>query len=401
MMIYLLKSSLCLSAFLLVYYFILEQENMHVFKRFYLLFSLVFSFIVPFISYEFKAENAIVAASNNFQTVVLPAIQISSEENYFSTILYIIYGLITFAFLARFIWNLYTIQKVRNTAEIINFQNAKLALVDAPILPHTFGNTIFINKLSYESEAIETELFTHELAHVREKHTLDVLLIELLKTIFWFNPLLILYKRAIQLNHEFLADYTVISVQNKISNYQYLLLSQSKQACNLYLTSNLNSFLKTKKRFIMMTKTTSKVREILSQLSVLPVVAGLIFISCSETSLNKNVLNQKNSEVSETTLVDPKDYKTVPSFPGGNDALYAFISKNYKKTKNQRTDGKTMVFFYVEVDGSLSDIQVLTNSNNDTAEEMIRVLKLSPKWIPAEVAGKLERTHFGMPVIVE
>ena len=401
MMIYLIKSSFCLSAFLLVYYFILERENMHVFKRFYLLISLVFSFVVPFVSFEFKAANALVATSNNLQTVVLPAIQISSEKNYFSTILYIIYGLITFAFLARFIWNLYNIQKVRNTAEIINFQNAKLALVDAPILPHTFGNTIFINKQSYESEAIETELFTHELTHVREKHTLDVLLIELLKTIFWFNPLLILYKRAIQLNHEFLADYTVISVQKKISNYQYLLLSQSIQPCNLYLTSNLNSFLKTKKRFIMMTKTTSKVRETLSQLSVLPVVAGLIFISCSETSLNKNVLNQKNSGITETTLVDPKDYKTVPSFPGGNDALYNFISKNYKKTNNQRTDGKTMVFFDVESDGSLTNFQVLKNPDNDTAEEMIRVLKLSPKWIPAEIDGEFVSTNLGIPVIVE
>ena len=59
--------------------------------------------------------------------------------------------------------------------------------------------------------------------------------------------------------------------------------------------------------------------------------------------------------------------------------MYKFIGENYKKTENQRTDGKTMVFFDVEVDGSLSNIQVLTNPDNDTAEEMIRVLKLSPK----------------------
>ncbi len=78
MIIYLIKSSLCLSAFLLAYYLLLERENMHVFKRFYLLVSLVFSFIVSFISFEFKGENAIAAASNSLQTVILPTLEIST-----------------------------------------------------------------------------------------------------------------------------------------------------------------------------------------------------------------------------------------------------------------------------------------------------------------------------------
>jgi beta-lactamase regulating signal transducer with metallopeptidase domain len=395
MIIYLLKSSLCLSAFLLVYYFILERENMHVFKRFYLLISLLFSFIVPFISFEFKAENALVAASNNLQTVVLPAIQISSEKNYFSTILYLIYGLITFAFLARFIWNLYTIQKVRNAAEIINFQNAKLALVDAPILPHTFGNTIFINKQSYESKAIETELFTHELTHVTEKHTLDVLFIELLKTVFWFNPLLILYKRAIQLNHEFLADQEVISEHETISIYQQLLLSKSHQTTNYYLTSNLNSFLKTKKRFIMMTKTTSTRTEWFKKALIAPLFLGMFIFGSSITFAQETPKQEVKAEEPIYESVEKR-----PDFPGGIQEFYNFVGKNFKMPNVDGLKGKVYIQFVVEADGKLTNIKVQRDIGHGTGEEAVRVLKLSPNWIPGEQDGKPVRVQYSLPISI-
>jgi len=128
-----------------------------------------------------------------------------------------------------------------------------LILVEEKILPHTFLNYIFINKNDYENRKIEGELFTHELTHVRQKHTLDVLFIEILKTIFWFNPLLIFYKKAIQLNHEFLADEKVVTSYKNVPFYQSLLLEKASWNSNFYLASNLN-FLVTKKRLIMMTK---------------------------------------------------------------------------------------------------------------------------------------------------
>lgn len=394
MIIYLIKSSLCLSAFLLVYYFILERENMHVFKRIYLLISLLFSFTVPFISFEFKAENALLTASNDLQIVVLPTLQISSEKNYFSTILYLIYGLVTFIFLIRFIWNLYTIQKVRNNAEIINFQGAKLALVDTIILPHTFGNTIFINKQSYESQAIENELFTHELTHVREKHTLDVLLIELLKTIFWFNPLLILYKRAIQLNHEFLADQEVISEHQTISIYQQLLLSKSHQPTNYYLTSNLNSFLKTKKRFIMMTKTTSTRTELLKKALIVPLFLGMFMFGSSITFAQETPKQKIKTEEPVYEAVEK-----TPDFPGGIQKFYAFVGENFKVPK-EKISGKVYIKFIVETDGSLSNYKILRDIGHGTGEEAVRVLKLSPNWIPGEQDGKKVRVQYSLPITI-
>ena len=398
MIIYLIKSSLCLSAFLLIYYFVFEREKMHTFKRFYLLVSLVFSFVLPLISFEFKGENAIVSASNNIQSVVLPTLEISTKTNYLPTILLSIYGFITLLFAIRFFRNLYTILVAKKNADIIYVEDAELALVNDAILAYTFGSTIFINKQSYDSKLIETELFTHELTHVRQKHTLDVLLIEVLKTVFWFNPLLILYKKAIQLNHEFLGDEKVIHSHANISTYQNLLLSKSMQHTNFYLTSNLTSFLKTKKRFIMMTKTTSKVRETLSQLSILPVLAGLIFISCTEQTSSTDFQEYQTFDKSETIEVTLADNESYPEFPGGINELNKFVSKNYIIPKVKGLSGKLLVGFYIEVDGSVNEITVYKDLGHGTAEEAIRVLKLIPKWKPATVDSKPIRMLFAMPI---
>jgi hypothetical protein len=102
----------------------------------------------------------------------------------------------------------------------VKYKNATLVLVDEKTLPHTFLNHIFVNFDDYNQRTIEDELYTHELVHVTQKHTLDILFIELLITIFWFNPLLYLYKKAIQLNHEFLADQKVVESYNNVPFYQ-------------------------------------------------------------------------------------------------------------------------------------------------------------------------------------
>ena len=426
MIIYLIKSTLSLSAFLLVYYVVFERENMHVFKRFYLLFSLAFSFIVPFISFEFQGKNAIAVASNSVQAVILPTLEISTKTNYFPTLIYFLYGIITFLFAIRFFRNLYEIRKTKKNAEIITYENAELALTNEHILPHTFGTTIFINKQSYDSKLLESELFTHELTHVRQKHTLDVLLIEILKTIFWFNPLLILYKRAIQLNHEFLADERVIRSHENILTYQKLLLSKSIQPSNFYLTSNLTSFLKTKKRFIMMTKTTSIKMQLIKKLIVAPLFFAILIFGSSMTfaqevptqekpikeddvdpKLYQEYLkkhNQAKANESKTNLYEQDPiYSSVekrPEYPGGMQAFYNFVGQNFNMPDINGLNGKVFIQFVIEKDGSLTDIKIMRDIGHGTGEEAVRVIKLAANWIPGEQDGKKVRTLYSLPITI-
>ena len=307
----------------------------------------------------------------------------------------------------RFTIHLYQLHKKLKNAKIIKLKDTKIALVEDLIVPHTFGSIIFVNISDYQNQNIASELFTHEMAHVRQKHTLDVLFIEILKTIFWFNPILIFYKKAIQLNHEFLADETVIVSHQNVSIYQQLLLSKSYIPTNLYLTSNLNSFLKTKKRFIMMTKTTSTNTQWIKKALVAPLFLGLFMFATTTSAQVVTEKEQQTNEVLEqkVNLQEPKSdiYNAVekrPEFPGGIQAFYDFIGKNYKIPNVKDLKGRVYVQFVVEKDGSLTDIKSVRDIGHGTGEEAVRVLKLSPKWIPGEQDGKPVRVQYSLPISI-
>ena len=165
-------------------------------------------------------------------------------------------------------------------------------LVEERTLPYTFLNSIFINSDDYYNRNIEDELYTHELVHVTQKHTLDILFIEFLKVIFWFNPMLILYKKAIQLNHEFLADEEIVKTYNNVPFYQNLLLQKGSGNPTIYLASNLN-YLVTKKRLIMMTKNTSQKLAVLKKMAVVPILAGLVFFLCFKIVEHERLISDK------------------------------------------------------------------------------------------------------------
>jgi len=393
---FLIKSSLCLILLLGVYHFFLEKEKMSVFNRFYLLGSLIISFSIPFLKFDLSTVFNNNLIPNAIQNIQGETIIINQKSNNFSIVFWTFYGIITALFAVRFGKNLIQISfKIRlNPRE--KFENATLVLVEEKILPHTFLDYIFINRVNYENRKIEGELFTHELTHVSQKHTLDVLFIEILKTVFWFNPILIFYKKAIQLNHEFLADEKVVKSYNNVPFYQNLLLEKASWNSNFYLASNLN-FLVTKKRLIMMTKTTSKSRALLKKMSVLPVLAGLIFISCSEET-SKEVASLEKTQVTEVQRINPQDVPSQPEFPGGMEAFSKFVVKEFKMPKTFDGQGNVIASFIVEPDGSLSNIKIVKDLGSGTGDEVVRLLEKSPKWKPGFLKGEAVKVQYHLPI---
>lgn len=303
MIIYLLKSASCLALLLFFYHLILEKEKMHNFNRFYLLLGVLFSFLAPLITFTTYIQPTVFVTENftetPFMVEEIPMIVEETPFDYWQLAIGV-YLLISLVFLIRFGFNLFKIIRKIRTHTQIKHLTAVLILVDDKILPHTFWNYIFINKKEYESGTIEQELFTHELTHVTQKHTFDVLFIELLQAVFWINPLFIFLKRAIQLNHEFLADQTVINTHKNTLQYQHLLLNKAAWNNEYYLASNLNYSL-TKKRLKMMTTQSSKTKIWLKKLAVLPLLAGFVFLFA------ERVEAQEKQEVIETIVEQPYD----------------------------------------------------------------------------------------------
>jgi hypothetical protein len=282
---YLIRSGLVLTILLAVYRLWLEKEKMHHFNRFYLLFSLFLGLVTPLIDIKLPETDISVTSLPlkdlvipGFSQVVPPAVNTNSIS-WYSDFPVIIYCLVALFLLTRFVVNLYRITRAATVNPKRNTPEGTIVLIKEKLAPHSFLFFTFLNQDDYLNQRIEQEIITHEFAHVRQKHSVDLLLVELLMVMFWFNPIFIFYKKAMQLNHEFLADEAVIESSCNVSVYQQLLL-QKATLQSVKLASNFN-FSVTKKRFKMMKKQTSKTWRLVKVLSLIP-VAAMVIISFSD-----------------------------------------------------------------------------------------------------------------------
>lgn len=385
MIAYLLKSGLCLALLLAFYHLVLEREKMHQFNRFYLLGSVLFSFIAPLISIYVEVSPEVFP---EVQNIILPMLTVENtilvtNLPVFDWSLYILilYIMISTVFLVRFLKNLYHIIHKINTNKVIKKSHACMVLVDDAILPHTFWNYIFINKKAYNNSEIEEELFTHELAHVTQRHTLDVLLVEILQILFWFNPLFFILKKAVQLNHEFLADDKVITAHQNISGYQHLLVNKAAWNNNYQLASNLNYSL-TKKRLLMMKTSQSKAVILWKKLALLPLAAGLVVLFANR------VAAQTKKEKPEVVEV------TVKKNEATKEQMKAYTSAISKYEKD-KTFKRKEVIRLKEIYNQMSDKQRATVKNINELlpppPKVIKIKEIPPPPPAVKKPGKHEK----------
>jgi len=279
MIIYILKFSACLAIFLAFYKLFLEQENMHQFKRFYLLGSIVTSIAIPFITFTTYVEpQPIVDGFNSIIPLSSDLVSETAENptNYLPIILWSIYGIGLSLFGLKFGFNLSRIiLKIKKNPNLKDSIFINVLLQDL-VSPHTFFSYIFLNKYKYETHQIPEEVLLHEQTHAKQKHSLDILLIEILQVIFWFNPLIHVIKNAIKLNHEFLADKAVLNKGVETSNYQKVLLAFSTNDNNIQLANAIN-YSSIKKRITVMKTQTSKQKIWLRSIVLLPLLALTLY----------------------------------------------------------------------------------------------------------------------------
>ncbi|MBP0903569.1 M56 family metallopeptidase [Mariniflexile gromovii] len=279
MLLLILKSSACLAILMLFYKICLEKTSAHTLKRFYLIGSVILSISIPFITYTTYIDVAPLNVISTSKVIENPSIafsRIKEPQNYLPIILWSIYMLGVFLFSFRFFKNLYQlIQKIKDNPKHKNRSFVNVLVTDL-ITPHTFFNYIFLNKFQFETNRIPKEVILHEETHAKQKHSLDVLFIEILQIIFWFSPIIYFIKHSIKLNHEFLADEAVIKHGVTTSTYQQILLAFSSNTSEPQLANAIN-YPSIKKRFTVMKKQTSKTTVWFRSLIVLPLLAILIY----------------------------------------------------------------------------------------------------------------------------
>lgn len=313
MLPFLLKSTACLAIFLAFYKLVLENESMHHFKRFYLMGVLLAALIIPnivFVEYvEVSQNTSVMQTVTNFNDSPQPMFEETDTE--WSLILWSIYTLGVVIFALRFFKNLGEIgYRIRKNPKLKD-QSITRVLMAQQIPPHTFFRYVFLNKRQYEQHNIPEEVMLHEETHAKQRHSLDVLLIELAQVIFWFNPLIYVLKSSIKLNHEFLADQEVVNQSSDHTQYQNTLLSYLSHDCfETYQSSgiaNAINYSSIKKRFTVMKTNTSKTSFMLRSFLLLPLTAMLLFGFSSTNKIS--------------VAKEPTVYPSMDEMPGTKDLI--------------------------------------------------------------------------------
>ncbi|WP_299225595.1 M56 family metallopeptidase [uncultured Psychroserpens sp.] len=303
------------------------------------------AFIIPtitFIKYvdpvKINFDNTI-PVTNSFTDHT--TLQELSKKNYTRLILWSIYIFVSAIFLFKFCRNLFQIvYRIKNNPKqrSRNFINVLVANLT---VPHTFFSYIFLNRSGFENNEIPKEVLLHEQTHAKEKHSVDIIIIELIQIVFWFNPLIYLLKKEIKLNHEFLADNSVLNNDIEMSTYQNIILSFSSKNLDQQLANAIN-YSSIKKRFTIMKTSTSKTSKWIRSLLILPLIAILLYSFTERKQVVKEMGAAK--------------HKTTNSEGVSNDLIHVyqeFISEFNRTNKLNYPEYERMISIY----NSMSDKQ--------------------------------------------
>ncbi len=296
-MIYLLEASVGLIAFYLVYFLFLKEETWFQLNRAYLITTMLLALLLPLfhISYLLPIEVQTVGEISpaKLDEIITEAKALSYQNwliDYSSTIFLWIYligiGVTSFVFFRSFyrLLNLYKKGTLKRQNGIVHLN--KTNYKDT----FSFFNIIFWgDEVNNYSKIERHRVYLHEMAHIKGNHSIDLLFVEILKIVFWFNPVVYSYKSFLQLIHEYIADEEVIAIEGAALQYATFLVKQAKRN-NLGYSRQLQDgkfcnyllYKPIKNRLIMMKKIKSKRRNVLKMLSSLPILSGLVFCFCVE-----------------------------------------------------------------------------------------------------------------------
>lgn len=269
--LYLLKSALCITIFLGVYWCFLKNETFFRFNRYFLVAGLICAILLPFYTYtyELKINAAVSQASPDF------AIPIVGQENFFVYYLAVVYALIACFLLGRHVFGLLKIKRVVARSGYRAIEDCRL--VSTPEFKSSFSvfNYIFFDTSETLSDAEKEMILKHEMTHVNQRHWADLLLAQLLCTLQWFNPLAWWYLKAIRQNHEFLADEAVLQQGNSVAGYRAVLVNHYVGTRVFAISSSFIGF--PQQRIKMLAKPASGGIRKIAVLIVFPAVAIFIW----------------------------------------------------------------------------------------------------------------------------
>jgi N-acetylmuramoyl-L-alanine amidase len=271
-----------------LYVLLLRKQKTFQFNRFFLLSSILLCLIAPVLEFEiFKFVPSIteipietftesVVDFQNLEDLPFGTVEIVSKTQ--QSPLFYMYLAITLFLVFRFLKNLFQLYLLTRH-ESKRFGKLKLIKTSDSEMVSSFFNYLFINERQTLNDEAYLSVIKHETVHCQELHTIDVIVIELLMCVLWFNPFVWLYKKAMLQNHEYIADDYSVSSGIDIEKYSNTIINLGYKEHRVPLTSGFN-FIQIKNRIIMLHQSkTSVLNRTLKITSVILLFAGIFVFS--------------------------------------------------------------------------------------------------------------------------
>lgn len=429
---YFLKTAIASALLFGIYWFFLRKDTLFKTKRIYLLFCIFFSAIFPAINLPFSSnEKMQIPAYWISEIVISPSSHAVAEKaisiDWIGWVL-IFSVVVSLVLLIRLLIQVLEVFRLKYGNISRSEKHGVYILLPEISSPFSFFRWIFVGNDDWERTAC-SEIIRHEQVHVSQWHSKDVIFSEIACIVFWWNPLVWLIRREIRVNHEYLADSGVLSNGIEMKRYQYLLL-ETLTVTNRIPLNNYFNISQLKKRITMMNKKQTSALATVKYLLAVPAMALLLVGNAAQASSlklaavspaeNSTMPNSVTTIPDETdtaqdkagkqitiTITEPDSPVTVaeemPQFPGGNNALFDYLSKNLRypaEEAKKGIQGRVVLKFVVHKTGKISQVEVIKGFNKALDDEAVRVVQSMPDWKPGRNnEGEAVSVYFTLPIV--
>ncbi|MCK5730391.1 MAG: M56 family metallopeptidase [Draconibacterium sp.] len=431
-------------------------------NRIFLLGSVLFSVILPFLRFQVFAPRSVMLAEitvtpymNMIEAVTIYNQDFSNSVEQavlsVSLLVFAYFGGVIF-FLGRFVFRAIQISLIIHKNEVQKLDAFKLIVLEKDISPYSFLDYIFVGRSLQNKDGYD-RMILHELEHIKQGHSFDVIILELLTAFQWFNPFMWMLRRVIRENHEFLADQAVLVSGVNRGYYKNLLLNQFVGG-QLVIANNFNYSL-IKNRIKMMSKIkSSKLAITKITFGVLVAATLIIAFACEQkesvemepvveeqaitfsvednqlritgtseelvkiksflsdnrnldivTDSNGVLLLEKKKFEYPKTLEDGSEIffvvEEMPEFPGGDLELRKYIGKNVdypEIAQKNGIQGKVYVTFVVTKNGTIANCKIARGVDPSLNKEALRVVNSLPQWKPGKQRGQAVNVSYTVPI---
>jgi TonB family protein len=386
---YFLEANMALVFVALFYQAVLKNETHFQFQRWFLLTGIVCSLLFPFVQIESDTSLLTISGLIHY---TLPELVVKESYSAFSftTVLVGIYWTICALILLRFAWNIFRLMKLsrEKVKREESYQPGSFSFLGLIFIEHSY---------STEDRAMILE---HEQVHARLFHSLDIILIEMVKVVFWFNPFVYALKKHLSNIHEFQADEFAVKGKD-VEKYCSLLARVALQSADFPIANHFNNSF-TLTRIIMITKEKVKVSRWKMVVSALALVGLFVFVSCRDQSAANSAEEKEQGLKTETSGQVYKEVQESATPTEGLAVFYEAISQSLRypaEARQKGVEGKVFIKFIVNTDGTISDWAVVRGIGYGCDEAALdAVANSNVKWNPGIQNGKAVRQEMVVPI---